>query len=157
MKRIGWAATALLSTAVMSGPGPVTAVGRSQSPASAPLTVRARTVSAGPTHCVLRVDGRHPLLHCRFTRLALTGVQVTARTPDGDVMLECDRAELPGAAEVDLTAVRGRLFGVLPVYWDATLPLPAAAAPPLALTDVTATVDGFSVQGGRLRDVVQHR
>ncbi|WP_043262789.1 hypothetical protein [Streptomyces sp. CT34] len=164
MKRIGWAVTVLLSGAVISGPGPAPAVGRSPvtaaylaSPASAPLTVRARTVSAGPARCVRRADGRHPPLHCRFARLALTGARVTARTPEGDVTVECARAELPGAAEVDLAAVSGRLFGVLPVHWDATLPLPAAAAPPLALTDVTATVDGFSVPGGRLREVVQHR
>ncbi|WP_189307662.1 hypothetical protein [Streptomyces albospinus] len=155
MKRLGWAVTVLLGGAAMTGPGPAPAVG--PSPASPSLTVRARAARGGPAHCVLRAADGHPLLHCRLARLALTGAEVTARTPDGNVTVECARADLPGAVEVDLTAVSGRLFGVLPVQWDATLPLPFAAAPPVALTDVTATVDGFSVQGGRLQEVVQHR
>ncbi|MYT28273.1 MULTISPECIES: hypothetical protein [unclassified Streptomyces] len=163
MKGVGWAVAVLISGAVVSGSGsgpalrsgPAPAVG--QSLASAPLTVRARSVSARSTQCVRRSDGRRALLHCRFDRLALTGVQVTVRTSDGKERVECAQAELPGAAEVDLAAVSGRLFGVLPVRWDAALPVPAAVAPPLTLTDVTATADGFSLPGGRLRDVVEHR
>ncbi|WP_438489970.1 DUF6114 domain-containing protein [Streptomyces sp. S186] len=65
-----------------------------QSLASAPLMVRARSISAISTQCVRRSDGQRPLLHCRF------------------------------------------------------------GGP--ALSEVTTTVDGFSLLGGRLRDVVQH-
>ncbi|RLV04603.1 hypothetical protein CTZ27_11885 [Streptomyces griseocarneus] len=97
------------------------------------------------------------MLHCRFIHLELTRAVLTADTPDGMVTVSCAHADLPGAVDADLGSVSGRLAGLLPVRWDAELPLPGFSAPPVALTDVTATADSFTVPGGRLLDAVQRR
>ncbi|GAA2710440.1 MULTISPECIES: hypothetical protein [Streptomyces] len=146
------ACTAADARAPGPGAGAGFAAAAARDVAGAPVTLVARRAVTGPVGCVRPAGAGHPVLRCRLERATLTDAVVTVRTAGHPTTARFAYAGLSGGIDVDLTRIDARLLGVLPVHVAADLPLPAAAAPGLELTDVTLSADRVAVGGGRVRD-----